>query len=112
MRSPEKGRITWGSRYSVAQGKASGKVCHCRIYKYIPALVLPYFYAFFFHSPCNFTLLLNLRPFVFDLTPSGWPFISIANIIFDLRLFKFTAAFSGTKLGRKTSAGCLSVITA
>jgi len=40
MRSPEEGRITWGSRCSVAQGKASGKVCNCRIYKYIPALVL------------------------------------------------------------------------
>ena len=43
MRSPEEGRITWGSRCCVAQGKDSGKVCHRRIYKYIPALVLRLF---------------------------------------------------------------------
>jgi hypothetical protein len=30
------------------------------------------FYAFSFNVPCQFTLVLNLRPLIFDLTMFGW----------------------------------------
>ena len=37
-----------------------------------PCFIPVYFAPFFFNSPCQFTPLLNLRSFIFGLTPFGW----------------------------------------
>jgi hypothetical protein len=61
-----------------------------------------------FITPCQYTPLLNLRRFIFGLTPFGWLRSVNANdaIIFYLPFFIY-AYFSGTYLGRKRRAGCI-----
>lgn len=77
------------------------------MYKYIPGLVLRLFalrlFALIPLASLNYFLIFShsfsvSRP-LFGCIVLRWPLNE--NIIFDLRPFKFTTAFSGTKLRRK-----------
>jgi hypothetical protein len=67
------------------------------------------------NAPCQFTPLLNLRPFIFGLTPFGWLrcitlkptyfSISYENTIFDLRLFYLRPLFQEHSQGVKQGLG-------
>ena len=72
----------------------------------------PLCYALFALKPgASFTPRTDLPSLIFCLTPFGWlHFFNASPIVSDGNIhFLFTPTFSGTQLGRKTRAVCVSV---